>query len=192
MKRAQEGNSGGLLRHGGRLRREAWLGAKFLAGTIAVFVFLHILVTLLVPLELTELFFAETAKIFVGFFGVQGTIQQGEPVLIFLQGAGIETPISISYLCTGLLEMMLLAAAIAASFGIETRKRILGIFGAVLATIVFNILRITASILLIVFSGLQAAEFGHEVLFRVFLFVTIAGYYAAWFWWTAAGAKRQE
>lgn len=188
----QQGTRGWLLRHGGRLKREAWLGAKFLAGTIAVFVLLHTLVSLLVPLELAELFFAQSAKIFVGFFGVQGTIQQGEPALIFLQGAGIETPISISYLCTGLLEMLILVAAVAASFGIETRKRAIGILGAVLATAAFNIFRITASILLIVFSGLQAAEFGHEILFRGFLFVTIAGYYAVWFGWATRGSKAAE
>lgn len=155
---------------------------KFLAGTVIVFAALHFVFLLVVPLALVELFYANLALFFAGFFGVNGAIQASpEPVLILVQGLGM--PISISYLCTGMLEMLLLVAAVAASFGIEHKKRALGIAGAVAATLIFNLLRITASILLIVFYGLGIAEIGHEILFRLFLFITVAGYYTIWFRW---------
>lgn len=186
---ADAGDSGGE-RDGGRFwesahfRTEAKIALKFLAGTALVFAALHIVFSLLVPLWLVEAFYANLAVFLAGIFGLHGgiiTAPGEEPVLIFLLGVGM--PVSISYLCTGLLEMLLLVAAVAASFGIEIRKRMLGIAGAVAATMLFNILRITASILLIAYAGLGIAELGHEILFRLFLFVTIAGYYTWWFRW---------
>ncbi|MFH1224851.1 MAG: exosortase/archaeosortase family protein [Candidatus Diapherotrites archaeon] len=172
-------------------RAEALRGLKFLAGTAVVFAALHFLFLLVVPLANVELFYANLALFFAGFFGVNGNVQAfSEPVLIFAWGKGLTFPISVSYLCTGLLEMLLLVAAVAASFGIEIRKRALGIAGAVAATVLFNLLRITASILLIVFYGLGIAEIGHEILFRLFLFVTVAGYYTLWFWWATGQAPK--
>ncbi|MFH1696290.1 MAG: exosortase/archaeosortase family protein [Candidatus Diapherotrites archaeon] len=162
---------------------------KFVAGIAILFFVLHTAVLFVFGLELIEFFFAQLSVFVVSLFGVHGTVQAGEPVLIFLQGA--ELPISISYLCTGLLELVVIVSAVLASFGIEPRKRIIGAVLAAFVTVLFNLVRISASMLLVVFFGLGIAELGHEILFRAFLFLTIAGYYALWFAW-ATGQSVNE
>jgi len=105
----------------------------------------------------------------------------GEPVIILLEK--IELPIAISYLCTGLLETVIISSAIISSFGITLKSRILGVVGALIALVAFNVFRIVASILIIIYFGLNLANFSHDVLFRVFLFFSIAGIYFVWFRW---------
>ena len=60
----------------------------------------------------------------------------GRPIFS-LQGKTIV----ISWLCTGVLEIIVLVSAIVASFGIGWRKKAVGIAGAVILGIIFNLLR---------------------------------------------------
>ncbi|MFH1255671.1 MAG: exosortase/archaeosortase family protein [Candidatus Diapherotrites archaeon] len=163
---------------GGFSRKEALQAGKFILG-IAVFFAAITFFLSLFPIEWFEFFFAQASAWALGFFGIPTAVNAArEPVLMMVQG--IPLPIAISYLCTGLLEATVLVSAIAASFGIETRKRLKGIAGAVAVSIAFNFLRIVASILAIAFLGLEAGDLAHNILFRFTLFIVIAGYYWVW------------
>lgn len=92
--------------------------------------------------------------------------------------------IIINELCTGILETVVLAAAILASFEVSWKKKAIGALAAIIAIFVFNQLRIIASILLILNAPIDVAVLSHEVLFRLFLFVAIAGFFWAWMVWS--------
>jgi len=168
---------------------EILMAGKFLAAFIVIFAALSLLFSLL-PLQGIELFFAAPTLEILKLFGFNGTINAGaEPVLILLQNLAV--PISISYLCTGLMEVAIISAAVLSSFGISIRKRIFGVVAAIAAIALFNLFRIVASILIILWFGLDAGNFSHDLLFRIFLFATIAGFYFVWFGW-ATDAKKQN
>ncbi len=161
-------------------KKESIKTGKFLLGFGASFLALSALL-FFVPLEWIEFFFAAATLLLLNALGFAGEIVFGEPVLIQLQALSL--PIAITYLCTGLLEAVVVVSAVAASFGIPAKKRIVGVALGLLAIVAFNVVRIVASILIIIFLGLDAGEFSHDLLFRIFLFATIAGYYFFWFRW---------
>ncbi len=156
---------------------EAKKGLKFLLHFSVWFLALNFFAWLL-PLPWVEAVTAELSVWLLALFGTGAEIIFREPVLILLHNHTI----SISYLCTGLLEAVIIAAAVLASVGISREKRILGAVAGVALTFIFNQARIVATMLAVVNMGLDSAEFLHNLLFRVFLFIVIAGYYALWFW----------
>lgn len=125
-----------------------------------------------------EMLFAIPASFVLGLIGFEPVVQSGEPVLIFLNG--FDMPIAITYLCTGILEWVVLSSAIASSTEITAKKRITGIAAGTVGIFFFNTARIIASILMISFLGLSLAGFGHDIFFRIFLFASIAVFYFAW------------
>lgn len=133
------------------------------------------------PVEFYENITAQSVLFVLKLFGVQGAITIQEPVLITL-ASGIK--IEISYLCTGLMELFVIIAAIAASHGISLKKRAVGILAALIVAPLFNLFRITATIFLILNSGsIELIDFTHNILFRITLFFAIAGIYTVWFIW---------
>jgi len=153
---------------------------KFLAGIAAFFLFFWFLFSAL-PLEWFEYFYAFFSLEFLKIIGFIGYLGNGEPIQIFLENfPGV---IEISFLCTGLLELWIVWSAVLASFGIELRKRILGIVAATIFLIGFNFFRILATILIIAWFNLEAGDLAHGILFKVFLFFSIAGFYYYWFNW---------
>ncbi len=162
-------------------RGNALQAAKFIIAIIAAFALLHIAFFLIVPLQIYESAIANIVAFVSGAFGFGGSINAGaEPVEMLFSG---NFKIIISYLCTGILETMLLIAAILASFGIDFKKRILGAIAAFIAVFVFNILRILITIFLLLNLDLRIAEISHDLLFRLSLLVVIAGFYYAWQNW---------
>lgn len=158
---------------------------KFLLGLVIAFLILSFLISL-IPLQFVEYFYASASLFLLNLAGIGGEVIFQLPVLILLHN--YSDSIAITYLCTGLLELVILVAAIIASFGIEPRKRLLGIGGAVIVTALFNIARIFLSIYIIIIFGLQFGELSHDLLFRLFLFSVIAGYYTIWFIWATKKA----
>ena len=155
---------------------------KFMLAILALFLLFNFILSFF-PLWWFEYFFAQSSLLMLNIFGIEGTIEISEPVLLHIQGFAL--PIAISYLCTGILELTVIWSAILSSFGIDIKKRIIGAFAATIFLGIFNIARISASILIIAYFGLSAGEFSHDILFRVFLFVTIALYYYLWFNWAS-------
>jgi len=161
---------------------------KFLAGFVAAFFVLGV-VSLLVPLQAVEEGVARIVLATLGLTGWQGTLDAAkEPVVLRLEG--LANPISISYLCTGLLETLVLVAAVLASFGIPWKKRWQGALGGLFISFIFNILRIDVTLLVVRAQGLAVGELAHDWLFRLALFLTVAGYYAAWFWWATRATEK--
>ncbi len=169
-----------------KAKQEAKKSFKFLSFFLLSLIALYTL-TSLIPLELTELFVANSVLTGLRAFGLEGEIVSGEPVGIQLGRLSPEiTPglyIEISYLCTGLLEIVFLASVILASAGVNIKKRIIGAVVGAVATMMVNFARIFATAYFIYNSSAQTAEFIHNIFFRVTLFATIFLFYSAWFYW---------
>jgi len=58
-----------------------------------------------------------------------------------------------------------------------------GVFGALVGVFAFNQLRVVASAMQLLNTNVEIADLTHNVLFRVFLFIVIAGMYWAWLDW---------
>lgn len=89
-------------------------------------------------------------------------------------------PVFITFLCTGVLELSLIFAAIVSSFNFSIKKRLKGLLLALLVVIVFNIFRISITILIITKFNLALANFMHGFLFRLFLVIIVIGTYYFW------------
>ncbi len=160
-------------------RTEAVKGGKFLLVLIVSYVILSLVIGL-IPLEWIELLLAKAVLFFLGLTGMQGEIVFQEPVLIYFENFSVQ----ISYLCTGLMEFILLVSAVTATEGIKRKKKVFGIIGAGIATFLFNIMRIAITISLIQGSSMEEIELTHDVLFRLSLFVLVAGYYFLWYYFS--------
>ena len=91
--------------------------------------------------------------------------------------------IFIAWLCTGILEIIILISAIAASFGIKHKEKLIGIILAIIVGVIFNILRIIITIHIVLTQNLQIVEFAHDILFKLILFIYITVFYVIWFYW---------
>ncbi len=98
------------------------------------------------------------------------------PIQFWVQGKLVE----ISPLCSGLLEMILLASAMVVTPTIGTRKKIFGIAGGIILLYVFNLFRIIITIQQLVHTSLSFVEFTHDVLFRLVLLLGFAALYGGW------------
>ena len=106
------------------------------------------------------------------------------------QGGAEQKQIIISWLCSGVLEIIILASAMLASFGVSWKKKFIGIAVAVPAGYVFNLLRVWVTANIILTQNVATIEFAHDLLFRAVLFVYITAFYVAWFYWAAKNEKR--
>lgn len=168
-------------------REDAVRTGRFLAFFIVVYVVLSFSVKAIFPVETIELWVANNVLAFLQLLGHSGSVSLGETALIQLDaGPAIE----ISELCTGLAETLIVVCAIIASIGIGWRKRLFGAVSAGLAVIVLNYARIVFTVLLILGTNdLAIIDFTHNILFRAFLFLSIAGIYVAWFYWAASSER---
>ena len=163
--------------------------AKFIASFTAIFSVLYITYPLYV-LQI-ELFYSLIELFFLQLIGFQGSIQlkpELESVWILLPNLTVQ----ISFLCTGLIEFFVLIAAILSSFGIQFRKKLIGIFFAAITVLVFNLIRIFATILLIHNSTFEVADLAHDFFFRASLFIVIVGFYGLWFYYAAGKMKKNK
>ena len=162
---------------------------RFLAFFIIVYLALSVLIKLFFPVIIIEQWVAENVLGFLQFLGHSGYIALGETAVIHLEGG---PAIEISELCTGLMETLIIVSAIIASAGIDWRKRLFGSVSAGLASIVLNFARIVFTILLILGTAdIALITFAHNILFRAFLLVSIAGMYMLWFWWAVKDEKKK-
>lgn len=166
-------------------RNELFKAGKFLAGFAIIFGVLYI--TYPLYLLSIELLYAYAINAVLLLFGRSGEILVQEPVLILLGNLTVQ----ISFLCTGLIELFVLVAGIASSFGIEFRKRPWGIIGSFAVVFVFNLLRILIMILLLWNLSIEVVDFAHDFLFRATLFIVVVGYYSFWFYY-ATNKKFEE
>jgi len=161
-----------------KVKRELGASAKFLAAFFAIFFLLNIFL-LLIPLALIESIAAFLASFALQAFGIKTQVMFAEPVKLMLNNT---FEIEINYLCTGLLESTVLVSGILASLGIDWRKRACGALTGLLFVNALNIIRIVITALAIVnVKDAFLLDFIHNILFKLTLFVGIAGFYALWF-----------
>lgn len=97
--------------------------------------------------------------------------------------------IVISWLCTGILEIIILVSAILASFGISLKKKLIGIVFAIISGIIFNFIRIWITLNIIMLQDAQVFEIAHDLLFRLTLLVYVIIVYVIWFSWSEGKIK---
>ena len=156
-------------------------GGKFLLLLVLSYAIIYFLISL-IPLEWIELMLAKVIVVFT-----DGEIIFQEPVLIAFKSFTIQ----ISELCTGIMEFVLLASAIISTGEITKRKKIIGVIGAGIATYLFNVIRIIITVSLIDKTSLETIELAHDLLFRISLFVLIAGYYFVWYYLAVKGIPKR-
>ena len=98
--------------------------------------------------------------------------------------------IFISWLCSGVLEIIILVGAILASFGISWKKKAIGAIAAIIIGYLFNLLRIWITLNIIMGQNAQVFEIAHDALFRAVLFVYIVVVYVLWFIWANKNSKK--
>ena len=152
--------------------------AKFLLLLIGFYILFTLIFRFVFSIQLIELWTAQiTLKIFE-LLGYSGEIISGEPMQIIFPFIVV----LITELCTGILEFSIVASAILATSEISWKKRIIGMIGAGIVTMLFNFARITIVLLALISSGIAQAELAHDLLFRISLLIVIIGYYAVWFY----------
>jgi len=165
-------------------KEDAIKTGRFVLYFILVYLLASMALEVLLPARALEAAVANNVLFLLGAAGQGGSVSSGETAVIALAGGA---KIEISELCTGRMETLIIFSAIIASAGIAWRKRLAGAAIAAAAAIAFNHLRIAGTALLILGSGDTAMiEFAHNILFRVFLFIVIAGFYIGWFYWAAS------
>ncbi|MFA7132159.1 MAG: exosortase/archaeosortase family protein [Bacteroidales bacterium] len=94
-----------------------------------------------------------------------------------------EKTILIAWLCTGILEIIILVSAIIASFGLGNKEKLIGVILAIIVGVILNLIRIIFTIQIVLTQNIQVVEFVHDFLFKLILFVYITVFYVAWFYW---------
>lgn len=172
-------------------REDAAKVGRFLAYFLAFYMIAYVAARYLFGMAAIELWVADSAAFLLGIFGQPAAVAlsnaaQGVSQEVVVQMANGPN-ILISELCTGLTEIFVIVGAIIASMGISWRKRLIGAAAAAVLVVLLNLARIVFTALIILgTSDLGLVDFAHNILFRVFLFVSIAGIYIAWFYWAAS------
>lgn len=119
--------------------------------------------------------------------GLSTTTHAGEVFEILVENKLI----IISWLCAGVLEIIILVSAILASFGVSWKKKAVGIIWAIFIGYFFNLLRIIVTINIIFTQNALVFELAHDLLFRLVLFVYIVAFYVIWFYWSTNEEQKQ-
>ncbi|MFH1587765.1 MAG: exosortase/archaeosortase family protein [Candidatus Diapherotrites archaeon] len=171
-------------------KTEQLKGLKFTALVLVWFIGLNGILFLIPLTGLIQLFYAHAGLFALNFFGFQGKVILEEvPVIVF---SNFDYNASITYLCSGVLETIVLISCIMASIGISWKKRIIGSLIGIILLGIGNIKRIVLSVLILKFFGNFWGNLFHEILFKIFLFIGIAGIYFIWFLWATENKKFKE
>ena len=150
---------------------------RFVLIFLLVFAFFYLVPYSVLPWHQMEFI---TANISVN---VLNTIDSGYGIYdfegVWIQNGDFEA--LIIPLCTGYLEMVVLAGLIVASEDRTVRSRLIGIIGGFLVIFFINPFRVAWTISIIRSSSLDTAMFAHDVMFKLFLFVFLVGYYILWY-----------
>ncbi|MBU0635616.1 exosortase/archaeosortase family protein [Candidatus Micrarchaeota archaeon] len=168
--------------------QEVLNAGKFVLFLLIAFVALNLFTSLFPPLFF-ESITGQTNSALLNGMGISNQFQIGETVLIQLTKG---PTIVINDLCTGILEAIVLLAAILATFEIYWKKRIVGVIAAIIGIFIFNQIRILVTTLFILNAPLEIVVLSHDVLFRLFLFIVIAVFYGAWLWWSYNKFKNRK
>jgi exosortase/archaeosortase family protein len=140
------------------------------------------------PKGFFENFVGVQVNFLLNLIGIKTQIIVGESFDIHLIESG--KLVIVSWLCTGILEMIILISTMIVTFGVRAKEKIIGIILALILGHFFNLLRILITIQIIITQNAQTFEFAHDLLFRATLFLYIVIIYALWFSWSIKKAKK--
>ena len=161
------------------------------------FIFFYLALTSIILFVPSQTYKTVTGATVQAILSVQGVQTVGSDLIECTEAnwLGVETKsncysfgvegktIIISWLCTGILEIIILVSAILSSFGISWRKKVFGAFAAIVIGTIFNLLRIWVTVNIVLTQNVQVVELAHDFLFKIVLFIYITGFYIAWFYW---------
>jgi len=151
--------------------------AKFFASIVIIYAIIWIALLLLVGIKPFQEITAIMSNAALSAIGEPAKLSFTDLTLMtFKNGIKIE----INDLCTGLIEIIILIAAILSTVEIKLEKRIIGVIAGILFGITINILRITITTMNLLKTNIDYAILTHDVFFRISLFIVIAGFYWAW------------
>jgi exosortase/archaeosortase family protein len=159
-------------------------GMKNATRFVAIFL-LSFLLFLYVVIPLTGSFWdgmgilhAQAVGSLLSAWGIESTIN-GNILTMAVQGQNVD--FVISQLCSGDVEIALLISLLIASFEVLLIWRLGGAFLGSLLLLLLNPVRIAITLVITKDSGLEAGDFYHSVIFRLFLFVILVLYYFIWY-----------
>jgi exosortase/archaeosortase family protein len=123
-------------------------------------------------------FHAQTASGVLAAFGTASSVSGN---VITLEVAGEDTDFEITQLCSGDIEIALLASLLVASIDVLLVWRVLGALLGAGFLLLLNPLRIAVTLQITKGSGMEAGDVYHSLIFRLFLFVVLVLYYFAWY-----------
>ncbi|MFA5357672.1 MAG: exosortase/archaeosortase family protein [archaeon] len=162
------------------------------------FIFFYLLISTFVSFVPQSFFESATGLTVKSLLSAQGIEVRGAvkavegfgEVFVMQVGNGAAAKeIIISWLCSGVFEIIILICAILASFGVKWRKKFQGIGVAAVAGFFFNALRVWITVNIALTQNIQVVEFAHDLLFRAALFIYITGFYVLWFFWAIRSDK---
>jgi exosortase/archaeosortase family protein len=124
------------------------------------------------------IFHAQATQGILSSFGVPSTVAKN---ILTMDVSGSPVDFEISRLCSGDIEIALLGALLLASFDVLFVWRAIGILIGSGLLILMNPVRISVTLLITRDSGMDAGDFYHTIIFRLFLFVLLVLYYFAWY-----------
>ncbi len=111
-------------------------------------------------------------------FGIESSVAGN---ILGMEVGGEEVLFSVSQLCSGDIEIALMASLLIASFDVLLIWRLLGIALGAGLLLAMNPVRIAITLVITRDSGMEAGDLYHTVIFRLFLFVVLVLYYLAWY-----------
>jgi len=104
-----------------------------------------------------------------------------------------EVDFAVTQLCSGDIEVALLASLLLASIDVLLIWRVLGALLGAGLLLLLNPFRIAVTLWVTKSSGMDAGDAYHSLIFRLFLFVILVLYYFAWYRaFAARGSTAQE
>jgi exosortase/archaeosortase family protein len=161
--------------------RKGLLGAgQFVAIFLLSFaVFLYLIIPLAGPFwEGMGLWHANAVSGLLSSWGIETTVSGN---VLTMQVIGENVDFAVSEVCSGAVEIALLVSLLIASFDIALGWRIVGSLAGALLLLLMNPIRIAVTMALTKDAGMEAGDFYHGMLFRLFLFVILVLYYFVWY-----------
>jgi exosortase/archaeosortase family protein len=121
---------------------------------------------------------AEMVSGLLSSVGIESSVS-GNVLTMDVQGQDVD--FVISQLCSGDVEIALLISLLVASFDVLLIWRILGSLIGLAFLLLMNPIRIFITLIITKDSGMEAGDFYHSFIFRLFLFVLLVLYYFAWY-----------
>ena len=159
-------------------RTDLVTGAKFMAGIALIFSLIRFGVFPYIDFYLLKLYTAHVSGIILSVTGNFAFVSgEPNPVITFPAGQA-----EIIDLCSGSLELLIMAAIIFATWDAPLKKRVYGFLMGTAFILLVNPVRIAVTLLFAVYGGWSFADLVHGILFKLALLIVIAGFYYIWYY----------